>query len=438
MTTPTSTRRPAAGTLAVALALALVVALATGACSSSKTAASGGSTTTAPAAGAKPLKTDVGVTTTDITLGIITDETGVFAALGKTVVQGTQLFWDQQNAAGGVCGRQVKLVIRDMGYDVQKARNAYTEIKDQVLGFNELLGSPMNAALKPSVKADRILTSPVSWASSLLDNPYTVMAGTTYDLEMINGVDYLFSQGKIKAGDSVGHIYIEGDYGANGLAGDKLMAQKRGYTIVEEKIKATDTDMTAQVTDLKSKGVKVVFLTDTPTQTASVANVAKGSGYEVTMFGNNPAFAPAVLAGPAKDYLEKHFYLASSYAPFASTDAGPSKLAADYTKAHPSETPNNGVDFGYGQADIYRQILAKACGNGDMTRDGMLTAFQSLTNVDTHGVIGPLDYSKPGQPPSKQAYIAQASATDKGGLKQVKTLFAAPEAQSFVLSGGGA
>jgi ABC-type branched-subunit amino acid transport system substrate-binding protein len=434
MTMPTSTRRLAAG--------ALTVALATGACSSSKTTASGGPTTTAASAGAgagaKTIKTDVGVTTTDITLGVITDETGVFAALGKTVVQGTQLFWDQQNGNGGVCGRQVKLVIRDMGYDVQKARNAYTEIKDQVLGFNELLGSPMNAALKPSVKADRILTSPVSWASSLLDNPYTVMAGTTYDLEMINGVDYLFSQGKIKAGDSVGHIYIEGDYGANGLAGDKLMAQKRGYTIVEEKVKATDADLTAQVTDLKSKGVKVIFLTDTPTQTASVANVAKGSGYDVTMFGNNPAFAPAVLAGPAKDYLEKHFYLASSYAPFASTDSGPAKLAADYAKAHPSDTPNNGVDFGYGQADIYRQILAKACANGDMTRDGMLTAFQSLTHVDTHGVIGPLDYSKPGQPPSKQAYIAQASAVDKGGLKQVKTLFAAPEAKSFVLGGPGA
>jgi ABC-type branched-subunit amino acid transport system substrate-binding protein len=414
-------------------AVAVTVALVGACSSSSKTSVTGGSATTA-SAGPKQVKTDTGVTDKEITLGVITDETGVFAALGKNAVQGTQLFWDQQNAAGGVCGRQVKLVIRDMGYDVQKATNAYAEIKSQVLGFNELLGSPMNAALKSTIKADKILTSPVSWASSLLNSPYTVMAGTTYDLEMINGIDWLFSQGKIAAGDKVGHIYIEGDYGGNGLAGDKLMAQKRGYTIVEEKVKATDTDMTAQVTDLKSKGVKVILLTDSPTQTASVANVAKGSGYQVTMFGNNPAFASAVLNGPAKDYLEQNFYLASSYAPFASTDPGPAKLAADYTKAHPSDSPNSAVDFGYGQANIYRQILDKACANGDMTRDGMLAAFQSLSHVDTNGVIAALDYSKPGQPPSKQAYIAQASSADKGGLKQIKTLFAAPEADSFVLA----
>jgi ABC-type branched-subunit amino acid transport system substrate-binding protein len=85
-------------------AVAVTVALVGACSSSSKTSVTGGSATTA-SAGPKQVKTDTGVTDKEITLGVITDETGVFAALGKNAVQGTQLFWDQQNAAGVVCGR---------------------------------------------------------------------------------------------------------------------------------------------------------------------------------------------------------------------------------------------------------------------------------------------------------------------------------------------
>ena len=83
----------------------------------------------APAAGESgSLKTGPGVTDTRSRLGLLTDLTGVFAALGKPIVQGTQLFWEQQNAAGGVCDRTVELDVKDHGYDPQKAVVQYREL----------------------------------------------------------------------------------------------------------------------------------------------------------------------------------------------------------------------------------------------------------------------------------------------------------------------
>ena len=94
----------------------------------------GGGDTTAPTD--DTLLTDVGVTADTITIGALTDQSGVYAALGNTLAQGNQLYFDQRNAAGGICGRDVELVIRDHGHDVQTAVSQFSEIEPDVLGLD--------------------------------------------------------------------------------------------------------------------------------------------------------------------------------------------------------------------------------------------------------------------------------------------------------------
>ena len=64
-----------------------------------------------------------------------------------------------------------------------------------------------------------------------------------------------------------------------------------------------------------------------------------------------------------------------------------------------------------------KQVLDKACEDGDLTREGVLKAKQPLTNVDTGGLVVPLDYSVGvGKSPSRQSYILQP-ADVPGGAK---------------------
>jgi ABC-type branched-subunit amino acid transport system substrate-binding protein len=413
-------RSVVAGLAALALAAA-----GTGCSTKAKDTSSG--TSTGGSAGA--VKTGTGISGDTISLGELTDLTGIYAALGKNITQANQMYWDQKNAAGGVCGKKVTLVVKDHGYNVQTAVSLYGQVHDQVLAIEQMIGSPITTALSPQIQQDKMLTAPAAWATSLLQNPYVQITGATYAVEMVNGVDFLVKNKGLKSGDKLGLIYQDSEYGADGANGAKYAAQKNGLTVVEQKIKASDTDLTAQVTSLQSAGVKAIALTSAPLQTASVASVDKALGLNVPIIGNNPDFAPTLMATQAKGALEELFFQAQSGVPFSAPEA--KDVAALYKSKFPNETPSSGVPYGYAVADSYFQTLDKACKLGDLTRDGVAAAHKQITNLDTKGLVAPLELSNAGKSPTKQVYIVKPSSSDEGGLSVVQGLQASDNAKAY-------
>jgi ABC-type branched-subunit amino acid transport system substrate-binding protein len=415
-----------AGSVLVCL---LLVALAgCGSKGQSNNASSGGG-------GSGAVKTGPGITSKTITLGVLTDLSGVFAPLGKPTMEANQLFWKEKNAQGGVCGRTVNLVVKDHGYDPQKAVVQYRDLSSQVAGLQQLLGSPITAALLPTLKSDQMVSLLAAWPSSLLPNDNIIITGTTYDVEMINGLDYLLQQGKLKKGDKIGHIYFEGEYGENGLKGSKYFAQKNGMTVVEQKIKATDEDMSGQVAALKRAGVKAIAFTTAPTQLASAAGIAASQGLNVPLVGNNPTFDPALLKTPAAKALEANAYVVSSIAPYNLDKPAVQKVASDYSEAYPKEVPKGSAPFGYMQSQLMFNILNQACKDKDLSRAGLVKAAHELKGIDTGGLTAaPLDYTTVGQPSERAVYIAQPASVP-GGLKALPKTFESDTAKSYQVGG---
>src|SRR5437868_2657186 len=172
--------------------------------------------------------TGPGVTKDTITLGVLNDLSGPFAALGKSIAIGHQIYLDEVNKAGGICGRKVVLDIKDHGYDVQKAVGLYSSMSPRVLGMLMLVGSGVNAALKENVKSDNMFTVQGSFASFVLDTPQYVVMGGTFDVDMVNGVSWLVKEQGLKAGDKIGYLYAEGEQGENNLLGVSFATEKRG------------------------------------------------------------------------------------------------------------------------------------------------------------------------------------------------------------------
>jgi ABC-type branched-subunit amino acid transport system substrate-binding protein len=385
------------------------------------------------AAGAKSAKLQVGpgVTKDSITLGVLTDQTGPFAAASAGIAQGRQLYWIAKNARGGVCNRTVKFSINDHAYNAQTATSLYAQQQPNVLAFDELLGSPMIAALLPSIQTDQALTMAVSFSSNLLDNPYVVVTGSTYDIEMINAVQWLVDSGKVKKGDTIGHIYLEGDYGENALAGTMLAADKLGLEVSKQQIQPTTADLTAQVTALDKAGAKVVLLTTTPPQAASAVGVAAAGGTNQYFVGSNPTYSPALMRTAAAGALQKSYVVVQSTAPFASEEPGPTKVRNEFTANFPNATPNQFVNYGYAQGELMAQVLDTACANRDLTRKGLLKAFQSIKSFDSKGLVAPMDFTRPGQPPARQVMVLQPDPAVAGTLSVVAPLFASKLATKF-------
>ncbi|MGQ0468113.1 MAG: ABC transporter substrate-binding protein [Sporichthyaceae bacterium] len=377
--------------------------------------------------------TGPGVTADTITLGVMTDLTGPFKDFATTLQGGHKIWVDEINAAGGVCGRKIAISQVDHGYKADQATIQFPDLEPKVAGFLEILGSPVIAALKQDINDKKVSTVAVSWSSELLDQPYVMIVGTSYDIEMLNGLNYLLEKGDLKSGDKIGHIYIDGEYGGNGLLGSKYFAEQHKMTLVEGKITSTDTDMKSIVTRFKGEGVKAIALTTSPAQTASAAANNVGLGLNVPMIGNNPVFFPVLLDSPAAAALS-NLYVAASAVPYASAEAKAKEVATAFEKANPGIKPFFTVQFGYASGVIWKQILQKACDAKDLSRAGIHAALKASTSIGTDNLLPPLDFSKQGSPSSRQVYIAQVDKASPGGLKQVKSLFESADAKSYKAS----
>ncbi|WP_232661684.1 ABC transporter substrate-binding protein [Pseudonocardia sp. TRM90224] len=415
-------RRKAGRSALIAGALASTLVLA--ACGSTADNQPGGTT------GAGGVKTDKGVTDSTITLGIMGDTTGVFKNLGAAINAGNSIWAEDVNAAGGICNRQIKIEIVDHGYKADTAKTLYPQLEPKVLGMVQLLGSPVLAALKQNLIDDNLTAAPASWSSEILNNPNIMMIGTTYDLEIIDGLAYLQQEGLIKEGDTIGHIYIDGEYGGNGLKGSKFYAEKHGLTVKESKITSTDSDLTNIVTGLRGDGVKAIVLTTTPGQSASALAANQALGLNVPVLGNNPTFDPALLQSPAANALG-NLYVAASSPPFSSKTPKAVEVAAKYKQKYAGAPLNAGLHVGYVEGLVWQAVLTKACESGDLTRVGVQKALTSLSSVKTDDLVAELDYSSPGTPPTRGVYIAKVDPAAEGGLTEVAPLFTAPDAEGY-------
>ncbi|AWT47005.1 MULTISPECIES: ABC transporter substrate-binding protein [Streptomyces] len=424
MNTTHSRHRTAAAALAGALALLLA---ATGC--SSKADGKGSSDS------ADGVRTGPGVTAKTIKLGALTDLTGPYATLGKSIVQAQQMWADETNAKGGICGRKVEIVVKDHGYDVQKAVTAYADIAPDVVALPQVIGSPVVAALLDDIDRDHMLTFPQAWAASLLGKDSVQVIGTTYDIDMISAVDFLTRTKGLKKGDTIGHVYFEGDYGANALEGSTWAAKKAGLKIEGQKIKATDTDLSAQVSALRKAGVKAILISAGPAQTASLVGVAASRGLRVPVVSNAPGFAPQLMKTPAAPALAAMLNIISA-APAVSSDLpGVRAMVASYKKKYPGSPVDSGVLSGYNAAELLGADLKKACASGGLTREDLVKAHRSQKNADT-GLGTPQDFSDAGSPASREAYVLRPDAKADGGVVNVEDAHKAPGVDEYLSTRG--
>ncbi|WP_158716252.1 ABC transporter substrate-binding protein [Blastococcus sp. Marseille-P5729] len=406
-----------------AVSATAVIALAVTGCS---TKSSGGS----DGGGDGSLKTDYGVTDDEITLLELSDLSGVFKVISLAFVNGTKVWAEEVNANGGICDREIKLDIRDTAYKVDNAVPLYEAAKNESVGMINLGGSHIVAALKSKLVSDKMLTVTAAWASVNLDTPEVMIVGQTYDVEMINGLAFLQSEGLIADGDKIGHIYVDSEYGQNGLMGSKAYAAEHDIQIVEAPIAAADTDMTATVTKMKSEGVKAIAVTTPPGALTSIAVQTQAQGLEVPLIGNNPSFAPNMLTDANVEAALQNYYMESSVVPFGGDNEKANEILAAVQEMSDDE-PNIGSVQGYTWGLAFEEVLNIACENGDMTRQGLVDAKAEISSLESDGLTGKLDFSTEGASSSKESYILVVDKSKPGALAVKQELTESEEAKNY-------
>lgn len=359
--------------------------------------------------------TGEGVSGTTITLGLLGDLTGPFAALTTEMNNGSKLYWEEANAAGGVCGTyEVALDEKDHGYNVQNSVSMYNQMTPNVLAYQALVGGSMTAAVLEQAEADHRLIVPSSATEHLASSDVILTPAMFYNLDAELVLEYLLEEGEIAEGDTIGLVYLEGDYGESAHVGVEAFAERHDSTVVSSLVKPTDSDMTSAVNTALGQDASVIFIASVPAHTSSVATVLEASGQEITMAGSWPSYTASLMNNTGGQYLQDHF-TAGSMATTFDLPTGEAILPA-YEEMFGSTPETNQVPMGYGTAAMMHQILDKACELGDLTPEGVVNAKNELGTLSSNGVMPEMDYTVLGNSPTLEEFIIKLDPEAPGGI----------------------
>jgi ABC-type branched-subunit amino acid transport system substrate-binding protein len=352
-------------------------------------------TTEAPDTGGE-LVTDVGVDVENkvIRVGYLSDLSGPFAALVGAINAGAEFYWTGVNAAGGIDGWTVEMVVRDTGYDAEAHTQFYEELKTDTVMIAQSTGSPQTVGILQQLAADGVLAVPLTWYSGWSDetlNSNLLHHGMNYCVEAHNVLGYIMDNNDVS---TLAIAAIPGDYGLDSAAGAALAATALGYEVVYDGTGAIvpgaegpeNPDEIANA--IVAADPDVVFLTGRSQDTEAIYGLAVGQGLEAVWSGAFPTYSPRFIApgSPIAEEAARDFVLSFYGAPWA--DGNPGIAAFSQAVLDAGLPASEFYTEGAIEATIVHRVLEAAIASGDLTQAGVLAAAKTLENVDLGG-LGP-------------------------------------------------
>jgi ABC-type branched-subunit amino acid transport system substrate-binding protein len=362
------------------------------------TAAAGGeSEQEATAAASEGIATDVGVTEEPcpdavnadngcIYLGTLSDlSQGPFAALGGAITEAQAAFWRTVNEEGGIGGAydvNVSEYVRDNLYNPETHNALYQEIKPNVLALAQTLGSPTTAAIVEDMAANNVVGAPASWTSAWAYQDVILESGNNYCVESMNGVDYLLDEEGVQA-ESVMAIHYVGDYGDDGAAGTRIVAEARGLEFIDVETPVGSENQAGAIDRLVTEAPDIAVITTNPADMATIVGQAAAQGFTGRVIGNGPTWNPGVVQSPAVDAVESLYLQAGPWETYSSDTPGHEAMRT----ALGTEEGNDGFTSGWAWSYPLLAALEQAYENGDLTRQGVVDAVGDLGQVDYQGML---------------------------------------------------
>ena len=243
--------------LTALLLVALLAVFAAGCGSKATTTTSAGTGTTGSGT------TAAAPTGEAIVIGAIVSATGPNSALGLQERNVLQMMETSINAAGGVLGRPLKLVIEDDTSDAQAAVTAANKLIDQdkAVALIAATGSASTVAVKAITATKGLPQMAMAAANEITDKaPMDWIWRTPQKDSMAAARALTYISGTLKL-KKIAVLHDENAFGTSGATEIANTASKYGLEIVAtESYKTADTDLTAQLTKIMSSAVKPSWL----------------------------------------------------------------------------------------------------------------------------------------------------------------------------------
>ncbi|NDF02554.1 MAG: hypothetical protein EB067_03815 [Actinobacteria bacterium] len=359
-----------------------------------------------------PVRSEVGVSATEIVLGMQLPQTGAASPGYNKVDDAMRAYFDYVNSKGGVNGRKIKLVVKD---DIYKAgltiSTASTLInKDKVFAMVGSVGTQTHISIIKDINRRGIPDLFVnSGYSGFYTDPKkypTSFAGLgTYVIESKIEADFLKKNyaAELAAG-KVGILYQTDDFGRNVIAGFKQQGVIFPAANTQNFVAGSQgLGLTAQVQALQKAGVTLVVIGAVASATAVTIATAAQLGFApkwlVTSVGSDATTFKTILGSKGTPAAVSAALLtgviSASHAPAPGEDTDEfvvafKKINDDFNVGPDKTWDNNvlqGMNIGY-------LTTAALMGAGkDLTRKGLIAFMEGKGATLSSAALSPLSYS---------------------------------------------
>ena len=399
--------------LALALVVILTLSLMAG-CASKTTA------TASPSASASASASVAASSSEPIKVGVLAPLTGNVAVYGIAVKNAVEMYVNEFNAAGGVNGRQIKLVVLDEKGDATEAVNAYNKLvtSDEVVAIiGDVTSTPTFAVAQASVADNMPLLTPTATHPDVTTYGHNTFRACFQDPFQGSTMAKLAFE-KLGA-KTAAIIFNSSDAYSTGLKDSFTEAAgKAGLQIVAtEAYGASDVDFKSQLTNINSKSPDVLFIPDYYNQCYMIASQAREIGLKSTFLGVDGTDGVLAIEGVNAKVLDG-LYFANHYSA-DDTSSMVQTFRTNYQKAY-KDVPNALAALGYDGAMIMCAAIkavatsGKAIDNSDVCRQAIIDAI-SATDMDC--VTGHITYDKTNNPIKECSIIKIVLKDDKGAYE---------------------
>jgi ABC-type branched-subunit amino acid transport system substrate-binding protein len=328
-----------------------------------------------------------GVTSTSITFGTHQPLTGPAAPGYSEIAPASQAFFDYVNAHGGVYGRKIHLIIKDDAYNPAETVNVVHQLvlQNKVFGIFEGLGTPTHTKVVGFLNASKIPDLFVASGCPCWDNgtaqPMTFGWQPNYTIEGKILGQYIKQH---FAGQKVGVLYQDDDFGQGGLAGieDEVPAAD---IVSKQPYQSGVTTLAPQITALKSSKATVLVDFTVPIYTAIGQLTSFTLGWKPQLVVSSVGIDPITVGGLLKS-ISKGKASGTALIDGAITDGYlPSNTDTSnpwiqlFMKIHAQYDPSAPFDGNveYGMANAYTLVQALKAAGKTLTRQDLVNAVNN-------------------------------------------------------------
>ena len=232
-----------------------------------------------------------------ILIGATVPITGPLSLTGKQYQNSLTMAEEDINKAGGINGRQIKIVFEDTQASNGTAVNAIVKLAQETKPAFFFLSSysTQNLAVAPELKKVQVPAMYAGGADAVAD-------GGNEWMFRIRPADSVSAEGMVKAAVDVikakkpGILYIQNDFGQGGAQTAAKRLEAAGIPVVGmEAYGQNDKDFSAQLLSLRSKGADTILIFNYPQDGALVLRQAKVLGFKMPLVTSSAALVPAAL-----------------------------------------------------------------------------------------------------------------------------------------------